>query len=61
MGEAEKRQRENPSGAARSRASAAQAGENSVGLFDIAFWSAHAQWRPIRNWSLTDSSSEETL
>ncbi|MGH1452778.1 MAG: hypothetical protein ACRBBV_06365 [Paracoccaceae bacterium] len=59
MGEAEKTHREKPSGAARSRASAAQTGENSVGLFDIAFWSAHAQWRSIRNWSLTADLSEE--
>ena len=53
MGEAEKTHRENPGGAARSRTSAAQEGENSVGLFDIVFWSAHAQWRSIRYWSLT--------
>lgn len=53
MGEAEKTHREKPSGAARSQTSAAQNGENSVGLFDIVFWSAHAQWRSIRYWSLT--------
>lgn len=44
MGEAEKTHRENPSGAARRGPSAAPGAENSVGLFDIAFWSAHAQW-----------------
>ncbi len=59
MGEAEKTHQENPSGAARSNPSAAPGGENSVGLFDIAFWSAHAQWRSIRKWSLTAGSSEE--
>ena len=59
MGEAEKTHRENPSGAARSRTSAALDGENSVGLFDIAFWSGHAQWRSIRKWLMTAGSSEE--